>query len=293
MPVEPAGIEGHRTVEVHERLFDIGIGMEFDSVCTHFVKSLFADSVVGIILEHEPVHAFAAHQQPGNHQRIIFDVRSPCVQQPRYLVEGGDQAPVGTLLPHPPAEACDLGLPVFAGIHGENRSLGDGRPVGPQGRQQVGHAHHIALHPRRSQFVYYLPDHSGSYAKAVHGDEHLIPAIELEGQPIGDRHLPGNAHLVQFDPGAGKLRTCLDEVPGVGPQSGVVEGHHHVAAFASEAGQPAHLLPAFGRIFAVMRVGAGEDNGIPTVAAHHSTQILEPLGKKIFHIYKFSIFAPK
>jgi len=132
-----------------------------------------------------------------------------------------------------------------------------------------------------------LLDFSGeafAYAVAVQRENKVVIFRESLGKPLRDRYLLGNAQLVQLHSGAGELGAGLDKIAGVCPEAGMVEGHDHVSAFTGEAGKPPDLFPAFGRIFARVRVAAGEEHRIPAAAAHHRAQRFYPSRKTIVHI---------
>ena len=70
----------------------------------------------------------------------------------------------------------------------------------------------------------------------------------------------------------------VDEVAGVGPEAGVVEGNDDVARLAGKAGEPLHAFPPFGGVFTSVGVAACEHHGIPAAAAHHRAKFFDSLG---------------
>ena len=59
--------------------------------------------------------------------------------------------------------------------------------------------------------------------------------------------------------------------------TGMVKSHYHIAGLSCETGEPADLLPAVCRIFALVRIASAHDYGIPAAAAHKGSEGLDTL----------------
>ena len=77
--------------------------------------------------------------------------------------------------------------------------------------------------------------------------------------------------------------TGLEEIAGVGPQSGFMRGNDYRARRAVESGYPLSRFPAIRRILAQVRVGAGDDIRVDLVLAHGLAQRFDTLRNIHFH----------
>ena len=109
------------------------------------------------------------------------------------------------------------------------------------------------------------------------------------------REPPGNGRhialqtFVQFHAAAIQFGDSLDKITGVGPESGVVGRNDGVPRLAAETGQPLHPFPAGGKIFALVGVGAGNDDGIITIARHDVAQLFYSIEMSIHPFAKLYI----
>ena len=72
--------------------------------------------------------------------------------------------------------------------------------------------------------------------------------------------------------GAVQLRLGLEEVPGVGPQSGVVAGNHYRTGRSGKPAHPGAHRKARRGILALMRVGGGNNGRIDARSRHGAAQ---------------------
>ena len=265
--VQAAG--GNGAVQVAEGNLYLFVVAQHHAVVRQRREGLVRLRILHRLLEHEPVGGFAPDQQEGNHQRVEFNIGSADVQRPGNLIQCVQQDVVGAVLFEPFPQPAETVSAAFAGIHLENRRLRNLRAVFPDGVDEVGDTDDVEgrvfTPPRRLYFRCEI----AAYAKSVQGDVGFVFLCKMLRQPLRDGHLLRNAHLVELHAGAFQLLHRLNEIAGIGPESGMVEGDHHVARFAGEAGEPLYAFPPFGRILASVRVAAREHHGVPAAAAHH------------------------
>ena len=85
----------------------------------------------------------------------------------------------------------------------------------------------------------------------------------MTGKPFRNQDLILDTGLVKFDSLSLELPFSLDEIPGVGPETGMVFSDNEVS-FSGVAGDPGDLMPSWRRILAVMGINARQNDGIPT-----------------------------
>ena len=73
----------------------------------------------------------------------------------------------------------------------------------------------------------------------------------------------------------GQFNFGLQEIAGIGPQCCLVKGHYSGAVTAREAAEPVTEFPVVTDVFTLVRVGAGDDDGIDIQAAHLLAQCLK------------------
>ena len=182
----------------------------------------------------------------------------------------------------------DLCLPAFTRqvlAERDDRGAGNGRAVLPQGGEQIRNRDDGHRNVKGTPEII----HGGySLAQAVHGDDRLRESAG--GQPLRDGNLLGHPHLVQLDPRSSQLFHSLDEIPGIRPQAGVVQGDAQVPRLARESGQPLHLFPTLCRIFAGVGIAPRKDDGVPPPFPHLGTEGFYTLRKDVFHGMIIDIF---
>ena len=121
--------------------------------------------------------------------------------------------------------------------------------------------------------MFHLAD---AHAGAVDADG--APSRCRGGEPF--RHVDGilHAQLVQLDARALQLLCGLDEVARVRPQPGMILRDADGAIGAGEAADEAALLPAGRSVLTVVRVGAGDDDGVPAFTLHDGAESMNAFG---------------
>ena len=71
----------------------------------------------------------------------------------------------------------------------------------------------------------------------------------MRGEKFFDGGNPWDLHFIEVNTGSRKLRFCLEEVPAVSPEPGLVRQHHQCAGGTGEAGQPGPEFEMFAYIF--------------------------------------------
>ena len=111
--------------------------------------------------------------------------------------------------------------------------------------------------------------------RAVHAEEsHLFVALvgQLLAEPFGNggRALYPLAH--QLVVGALQLLGSSYEIARVRPKRRSMERHYCRSCRAVETTDPLAALPVVGRVFTIVRVGAGKDECTEVFASHFFTQ---------------------
>ena len=216
---------------------------------------------------------FVAKVQIGDcHWREVH-VAAAHVQQPGYLVEGGDEDALGTGSLHLLHGAGELALHILAGIfHVVDKGLvawhfGTVVPYCLVGIEVGGEQESVlAAHLLQAVGV-----HQREQA-AVDGEG--VVFAQLLSKPLHENcHVATKLHILQLKPAALELYLGLEEVARVGPQACCVEGYHCCAVAAGKPTHPVAEFPVVAHIFTLMRVGARDDNGIHTLVAHQLAQL--------------------
>ena len=265
--VEGGGVHEQASAELGGQVVDIPVGEHPHAVGLQNAEGRPGLGILDLLLEHVPADILLRNQQITDYQGVVFYVGGADVECPGDFVQSGEQDSLAVRLPEELPDPGDLFAAALARVHREDGGLRHGGTVRPEAPQQIRHADDGAGQRLREV---------GAHAQPVHGDDGV--RAELPLQPFGNQHLLGHARLVQDDAGAFELLHGLDEVTRVGPQAGVVQGHDDVAGLAGEAGQPFHLFPSFGGVFAAVGVGAGDDHGVPALGAHQGAQQFDSFG---------------
>ena len=148
---------------------------------------------------------------------------------------------------------------------------GTGRTVGPNpvGRIKLGGEHETVLTAESLQQVGVL----GAVKPAVDGDDGVF--VKHFSQPLVDGGVVAHVLLHHHETAVLELDACLQEVARVGPQGGLVKRYDGRAVAAREAADPVTELPVVTDVFTLVRVGAGNDDGIDIQAAHFLAQRLK------------------
>ena len=254
-------------------MVDVGVGEQPDAVGFQDAEGSLGLGILDLLLEHIPADVRPRDEQIADYQRVVFNVGGPDIEHPGDLVKGGQQDCVAVPFLQEGADPGELFPAALAGVDGEYRGLRYTGAVFPEAAQQVRNADDGPRERLRE---------IGPDAQSVHGDDAV--AAELSLQPFRDQDLVRDPGLVEDDARAGELLLRLDEVAGVGPQAGVVQGDHDIARLAGEAGEPFHLLPALGGVFALVGIRAGDDHGVPALGAHQGAQEFDLVCNKVCHI---------
>ena len=196
-------------------------------------------------LADEPESIVPGNKEIGHHDRIVFHVLSSHIQHPGNLVKGGNQDGIAAVVLKPlPYPRELLGPGPTHGFRAErnHRSLRYRRPAFPN---RVQHIRSIYDYGFLAYRLLDVQHGRGIHPKAVHGHDDAVIIGEMRRQPFRNKHLAGNPGLMQFDSGARKLPGGLDEIPGIGPDAGVVVRDHKVT-FTGKAGHPSCLQPSRG-----------------------------------------------
>ena len=148
--------------------------------------------------------------------------------------------------------------------------LGDGhrRPtLGPYlSRIEI----HLQGDPFPGQEFFHPPCRSPGKYPAVHSDHRTGRQVfRHPSHPFG---LGLYLEFVQLYLGAVQLRLGLEEVPGVGPQSGMVAGNHYRTGRSGKPAHPGAHRKARRGILALMRVGGGNNGRIDARSRHSAAQ---------------------
>ena len=266
---------------------DVGIIPDLDAVGLQLLEGILR---VGVrlgksIFPNKPLGVFQRNQQIRNDHGVIFHVRPADVQHPGNIVQGRQEDGIGLLHYQPLAQPGKLGLPraahqVFS--QRDDGRGGHGGAVFPQAAQQIRHREYNGAGHRLPQ----LSDRIHRLAQAVDGNARFIHS--QRGNPLRDRHLLRNTHLVKDDAGSRQLLVGLDEIAGICPETGVVFRDHDVPGFPGKTGQPFHLFPPAGRILTGVGITSVNDNEIPMVFPHQGAERLYSLVKDVVHSTLFA-----
>ena len=183
------------------------------------------------------------------------------------------------------AQARYLRLGVLTGVfHGVNRYLvvGNGRAVAPNLVQRV----EIGAHGDAALLAQVMDERLHGLGVAAHAvDAHLCVLVaELAAEPLRDGRRALDLELHQLEGSTVELFGGSEEIAAVGPQRSLVQGHHGGTCRTVETTDPLAALPARGRIFTVVGIGAGEDEGVEMLTAQHLTQRRQTLkNSRVFH----------
>ena len=192
-------------------------------------------------------------------------VRAAQVERPGNVVEGRQDEAVGLPFGHGLADEGELlghaPSGIFQGLDAD-RGVRQCRAGGPQRVGRVpGHFQADAVSPEVG-----LQGVDVVHAAGPSVDAHAAAGGEDVRQPSGDGRRALDAFLHQAERRARQLFRSRKEIAGVGPERGVVARDHRRPGRPVETRNPLACLPVCGRIFAVVRVGTGENVGVQAVA---------------------------
>ena len=104
-------------------------------------------------------------------------------------------------------------------------------------------------------------------------DGHFGTRATLFANPLRDGWGALDLQFHQLELGALQLFLGCDEIAGVGPKGGTMEGYHRRSCRAVEARDELTSLPMVGDIFALMGICTGEDERRQMLAAHHLPEV--------------------
>ena len=220
------------------------------------------------------MHLFQGNQQVGDDQRVVFNIGPAHVQEPGNVVQGRQEKAVEFVNDQPLSQPGKLGFPGFSHQilpQGDDGRGGNGRPVFPQGVQQIRNR----VDDGPGDGFPEVPNGFHGLTEAVYGYAGFVYA--QRSNPLRDGHLLRHTHLVKNDSRAFQLAVGLDEITRVGPQAGMVCRDHHIPGFTGETGQPFHLFPPRSKVLAGVRITSSQDDNIQMILPHESPQGLYSL----------------
>ena len=228
--INPVHVLHHESGEGKVHLFIVADGNLVRLQFTEAGQRLFVQ-IGRFILPDKPIRLFHGYQEVRDYQRIIVYVRSADVQQPGYLVQGGEHYSVHLLQDHPLPEPVNLGFPglshqVFP--QGDDGGNGNGGPVLPKRGQNIRNG----LNGGRWNCFLQCSHGLCGLAEPVDGYHWRLHA--QGGYPFRNGDLLRNAHLMQLDAGSVQLPPGLDKIAGVRPQAGVIPGDYQVSRLSRE-----------------------------------------------------------
>ena len=143
--------------------------------------------------------------------------------------------------------------------------------VGPElvGGIELGGEHEAVFAAEAFQQVGIL----SAIQASVDGNDRIF--LEHLFQPLVDGGVVTHILLHHHETAVFQLDFSLQEIAGIGPQGSLIEGYHGGAVTASEATNPVTEFPVVTDVFTLVRVGAGNDDGIHIQAAHLVAQRLK------------------
>ena len=117
----------------------------------------------------------------------------------------------------------------------------------------------------------------------VDGDDRVL--VQHLQQPLVDGRVVAHILFHHLEATVLELDFGLQEVARVGPQGGMVEGYHGGAVATREAADPVAEFPVVTDVFTLVRVGAGNDDGIDVQAAHLLAQRLKMRISLFTHLF--------
>ncbi len=211
----------------------------------------------------------------GHEEGVVGNVVGAHVQRPGYLREVVDHHQVGIrLMPaHGGEDLAQFAARTLAGYavgHDAQRCGGQCRPSLPQCGEGVGID---GLHPDvGAQSVKGSRGHLGAHHL---GREPHRAAVtrQMAVKPLGDCGHAVHSLAHQGDARAGELVLGLEEIARVGPERRTGQRDHGGTGRAREAREPFAAHPVGGRIFAVVGVGGGHDEGAEAGLVHPLAQM--------------------
>ena len=201
------------------------------------------------------------HHGVGDAGGVVLYVGGADVVEPADLVHHRDDEGVGILLLHHCSNFLHLLVRCLAGV-----LIGLDEEVIERNIRHLLSAdlsdkvvRQVELDPTEAQLLLQLCGIGDAHALAI--ECHPL-YLRQAAKPCGDRRGAGHPLLHQLVGGPLEHLRRLEEVPRVGPEGGMLGGHHGSAGRAQEATDVLPRLPAVGGVLIEVPVEARHDDGI-------------------------------